>query len=217
MNELFKGKGLKSGNSKERMWNVRKVHKPNYTKGAHEMGGGQQVLCRRGLISSKSFTLLTVGPPPASLSPMASIFLSTGSLSAYNQKLLFFPFSTKSFRDYSSPASYHVFFFAPFCSKTMRLVCTHCPNSSLLVYFPLLHWNLFQSTMTSMLLNPVFNLLFFSVCSFEVSTGFDIIYHSLLIGTISSLGSYTFPVFLLPQWLLHLRFPCCLLHTNMVS
>lgn len=60
MNELFKGKGLKSGNSKERMWNVRKVHKPNYTKGAHEMGGGQQVLCRRRLISSKSFTLLTV-------------------------------------------------------------------------------------------------------------------------------------------------------------
>lgn len=120
------------------------------------------------------------------------------------------------FLDYSSPASYHVFFL---CSKTRRLVCTHCPNSSsLLLSF---HYSTeiysSKSTMTSLLLNPVFNLLFFPVCSFEVSAGFDIIYHSLLIGTISSLGSYTFPIFLSPQWLLHLRFPCCLLHTNMVS
>lgn len=73
------------------------MHKPNYTKGAHEMGGRQQVLCRGCLMfNSKSFTLLTVGQPPASLSPVASIFLSTASLSAYSQTVIF-PIFYKTF------------------------------------------------------------------------------------------------------------------------
>lgn len=41
------------------------------------------------MFNSKSDTLLTVGQPPASLSPIASIFLSTEPLSAYNQTVIF--------------------------------------------------------------------------------------------------------------------------------
>lgn len=201
---------MKSGNSKERMWNVSKVHKPSYAKVHMRWEAGSKCYAEGHLADCRTTT---------SKSLSYSINLSVYCILISIQPNCYFSHFLQNLFLTTLPLPATVFFsLLPFAAKLWDWSVLTVPTP-LLYSFPSITplKSIHQSQRWLPCCWIQYSMCFFFVCSFEVSAGFDIVYHSLLIGTISSLGSYTFPVFLLPQWLLQLRFPCCLLHTNMVS